>query len=170
KEVIFLVDNILRYLQAGGEVSGLLGRLPAEMGYQPTLPSDLAVLEARIVSTGCWAGITSVQAIYVPADHLTDPAVAHPFLHLASSILLSRARAAHGLYPAVDPLASTSRLLDSAYIGERHYQVAMRVKQTFERYQEVRDMITMLGLEELRPEDQQAVRRARALARSPTHS
>ena len=165
KEVIFLVDNILRYLQAGCEVSGLLGRLPAEMGYQPTLASDLAVLETRIVSTGCWAGITSVQAIYVPADDLTDPAVAHTFLHLDASILLSRDRAAHGLYPAVDLLATTSRLLDPAHIGDRHYQVAMRVKQTFERYREVRDIISMLGMEELRPDDQQAVRRARRLER-----
>jgi F-type H+-transporting ATPase subunit beta len=165
KEVVFLVDNILRYLQAGCEVSGLLGRLPSEMGYQPTLAYDLAILEARIVSTNSWAGITSVQAIYVPADDLTDPAVAQTFLHLDASILLSRDRAAHGLYPAVDPLASTSRLLDPADIGERHYQVAMRVKQTFQRYRELRDMISMLGIEELPPEDQQAVRRARRLER-----
>jgi F-type H+/Na+-transporting ATPase subunit beta len=165
KEVFFLVDNVLRYLQAGCEVSGLLGRLPAEMGYQPTLASDLAVLESRIVSTGCWAGITSIQAIYVPADDLMDPAVAHTFTHLDTSILLSRDRAALGLYPAVDPLASSSRLLDPAHIGEGHYQVAMRVKQTMERYREVRDMIAMLGMEELRPEDQQAVRRARRLER-----
>jgi F-type H+-transporting ATPase subunit beta len=165
KEVIFLVDNLLRYLQAGCEVSGLLGRLPSEMGYQPTLAYDLAVLEARIVSTGRWAGITSVQAIYVPADDLTDPAVAHTFLHLDTSILLSRDRAGHGLYPAVDPLVSTSCLLDPAYLGERHYQVAMRVKQTFERYREVRDIISMLGMEELRREDQEVVRRARRLER-----
>jgi F-type H+-transporting ATPase subunit beta len=164
KEVIFLVDNVLRYLQAGGEVSGLLGRMPAEMGYQPTLASDLAVLEARI-SAGCWAGITSVQAIYVPADDLTDPAVAHTFLHIDSSILLMRDRAAQGLYPAVDALASTSRLLDPAFLGERHYQLAMRVKQTFERYREVRETISILGMEELRPEDQQTVRRARRLER-----
>jgi F-type H+-transporting ATPase subunit beta len=165
KEVIFAVDNVLRYLQAGGEVSGLLGRLPAEMGYQPTLASDLAVLEGRIVSSGRWAGMTSVQAIYVPADDLTDPAVAQTFLHLDSCILLSRDRAARGLYPAVDPLASTSRLLDPALIGERHYRLAMRVKQTFERYRQVKDIVAMLGMEELRPEDQQAVRRARRLER-----
>ena len=164
KEVIFLVDNISRYLQAGCEVSGLLGRLPSEMGYQPTLAYDLAVLEERIASTA-WAGITSVQAIYVPADDLTDPAVAQTFVHLDASIVLSRDRAAHGLYPAVDPLASTSRLLDPAHIGERHYQVAMRVKQTIERYRELEDIISMLGMEELRPEDQQAVRRARRLER-----
>jgi F-type H+-transporting ATPase subunit beta len=165
KEVIFLVDNVLRYLQAGCEVSGLLGRLPSEMGYQPTLAQDLALLEGRIVSTSCWAGITSVQAIYVPADDLTDPAVAHAFLHFDTSILLSRDRAAHGLYPAVDPLTSTSRLLDPACVGERHYQIAMRVKQTFERYQEIRDVVSMLGMEELQCEDQQAVRRARRLER-----
>jgi F-type H+-transporting ATPase subunit beta len=165
KEVIFLVDNILRYLQAGCEVSGLLGRLPAELGYQPTLASDLAALEARIVSTGCWAGITSVQAIYVPADDLTDPAVAHCFLHLDTSIFLSRDRAAQALYPAVDPLASTSHLLDPAQIGERHYGVAMRVKQTFQRYREVRDIVSMLGIEELRREDQETVQRARRLER-----
>src|SRR5262245_32522895 len=135
------------------------------MGYQPTLPSDLAVLEARIVSTGCWAGITSVQAVYVPADDLTDPAVAQTFLHLDSCILLSRDRASAGLYPAVDPLASSSRLLDPAYVGERHYRVAMRVRRTLERYREVRDVVAMLGLEELRPEDRQAVGRARRLER-----
>jgi F-type H+-transporting ATPase subunit beta len=165
QEVIFLVDNILRYLQAGGEVSGLLGQLPGEMGYQPTLASDLAVLEARIGSKSCLAGITSIQAIYVPADDLTDPAVALAFLHLDSTILLSRERAAHGLYPAVDPLASTARLLDPTCVGERHYQVATRVKQTLERHREVQDMLCVLGLEELRPEDQQTVRRARRLER-----
>jgi F-type H+-transporting ATPase subunit beta len=165
KEVFFMVDNTLRYLQAGCEVSGLLGRLPGEMGYQPTLATDLAALEARIVSTGCSAGMTSVQAIYVPADDPTDPAVAHTFLHLDTCILLSRERAAHGLYPAVDPLSSTSRLLDPAHLGERHYQVAMRVKQTFERHRQVQDIISLMGMEELRFEDQQTVRRARRLER-----
>jgi F-type H+-transporting ATPase subunit beta len=165
KEVVFLVDNILRYLQAGSEVSGLLGRLPSEMGYQPTLGHDLALLEARIVSNGCWAGITSVQAVYVPADDLTDPAVAHAFLHFDTSIALSRDRAAHGLYPAMDPLRSSSRLLDPSLVGERHYQIAMRVKQIFERYGEVRDIISMLGTDELRHEDEQVVRRARRLER-----
>jgi F-type H+-transporting ATPase subunit beta len=165
KEVIFLIDNILRYLQAGGEVSGLLGRLPSEMGYQPTLAADLAVLESRIVSTGCGAGITSLQAIYVPADDLADPAVAQTFLHLDSSILLTRERAAHGLYPALDPLGSSSRLMDPGRIGTRHYQLAMGVKQTFQRYRELRDMVSMLGMEELRPEDQEVVRRARRLER-----
>jgi F-type H+-transporting ATPase subunit beta len=119
----------------------------------------------RIVSTGCWSGITSVQAIYVPADDLTDPAVAHTFLHLDTSILLSRDRAAHGLYPAVEPLASTSCLLDPIHVGERHYQIAMRVKRTFERYRELKDMISLLGMEELNREDQQTVLRARRLER-----
>jgi F-type H+-transporting ATPase subunit beta len=155
----------LRYLQAGSEVSGLLGRLPGEMGYQPTLASDLAVLEGRIVSTGAWTGITALQAIYVPADDLTDPAVAQAFLHLDTSILLSRERAAHGLYPAVDPLASSSRLLDPAQVGDRHYHLAMRIKQMFERYREVRDIIAMMGVAELRPEDQQLVGRVRRLER-----
>jgi len=164
REVTFLVDNLARYLQAGCEVSGLLGRLPGQMGYQPTLAYDLGVLESRIASTA-GAGITSVQAIYVPADDLTDPAVAQTFAHLDASILLSRDRAARGLYPAVDPLASTSRLLDPVHVGDRHYQVALRVKQTLERYREVKDIIAMLGMEELRPEDQQVVGRARRLER-----
>jgi F-type H+-transporting ATPase subunit beta len=163
KDVIFLIDNILRYLQAGSEVSGLLGQLPGEMGYQPTLGADLAALEGRIVSTSGWDGITSVQAIYVPADDLTDPAVAQTFLHLDTSVLLSRERAARGLYPAVDGLASTSRLLDPSRLGERHYRIAMRVKEVFQRYQDVQEMISVLGMEELRPEDHQAVLRARRL-------
>jgi len=162
KEVMFLVDNICRYVQAGCEVSGLLGRLPAEMGYQPTLASELGVLEARIAAPA-WMGITSVQAIYVPADDLTDPAVAQAFQHLDSTILLSRARAARGLYPAIDPVASSSRLLDPAKVGDRHYQAAMRVKQTMQRYRELDDIIAMLGMAELRADDQQAVRRARRL-------
>jgi F-type H+-transporting ATPase subunit beta len=165
KEVILLIDNLLRYLQAGSEMSGLLGQLPAEMGYQPSLGLDLATIEGRIVSKSFWAGITSVQAIYVPADDLTDPAVAQAFLHLDTSILLSRERAAAGLYPAVDILGSTSRLLDPAHIGERHYRIAMRVKETFERYQQVREMISVLGIEELPIEDQQAALRARRLER-----
>jgi F-type H+-transporting ATPase subunit beta len=164
KEVLFLVDNITRYLQASGEVSGLLGRLPSEMGYQPTLAYDLGVLEARIASTA-WVGITSVQAIYVPADDLTDPTVAQAFVHLDAAILLSRARAAHGLYPAVDPIASNSRLLDPTYVGDRHYQVAMRVRQTLERSRELEDMVAVLGMGELEPVDQWIVRQARRLER-----
>jgi F-type H+-transporting ATPase subunit beta len=164
KEVLFVVDNILRYLQAGCEVSGLLGRLPGEMGYQPTLGSDLAVLEARIAAPA-WEGMTSVQAIYVPADDLSDPAVSQAFVHLDASLILSRARAAQGLYPAVDPLALHSRLLDRARLGERHYEVAMRVKQIIERCRQMEDIISILGTGELRPEDQQTVLRARRLER-----
>ncbi|MGN6545416.1 MAG: F0F1 ATP synthase subunit beta [Aureliella sp.] len=164
KEVMFLVDNIFRYVQAGSEVSGLLGRLPSEVGYQPTLADDLAALEERVASVGR-AAITSVQAVYVPADDLTDPAVAQTFVHLDSSIVLSRTQAAQGLYPAVDPLASTSRLLDPGHLGERHYQTALRVKETIERYRELQDIISMLGMDELSVEDQQTVQRARRLER-----
>jgi F-type H+-transporting ATPase subunit beta len=164
KQVMFLVDNIFRYVQAGSEVSGLLGRLPSEVGYQPTLADDLAALEERVASIG-GAAITSVQAVYVPADDLTDPAVAQAFVHLDASIVLSRAQAAQGLYPAVDPLGSTSRLLDASHLGERHYEVALRVKETIERYRELQDIISMLGMEELSADDQQTVRRARRLER-----
>jgi len=164
KEVMFLVDNIFRYVQAGSEVSGLLGRLPSEVGYQPTLADDLAALEERVASIG-GAAITSVQAVYVPADDLTDPAVAQTFVHLDASIVLSRGQAAQGLYPAVDPLASTSRLLGPTYLGERHYDAALRVKETIERYRELQDIISMLGMEELSAADQQMVRRARRIER-----
>jgi F-type H+-transporting ATPase subunit beta len=163
-EVLFLVDNIFRYIQAGSEVSGLMGRLPSEVGYQPTLADDLAALEERVASVA-EAAITSVQAVYVPADDLTDPAVAQTFAHLDASIVLSRGVAARGIYPAVDPLASTSRLLDPTRIGERHYAVALRVKEALERYRALQDIIAMLGIEELSAEDQQAVRRARRLER-----
>lgn len=164
KEVLFLVDNVFRYVQAGAEVSGLLGRFPSEMGYQPTLADEMASLQERIAASG-GSAITSVQAVYVPADDLTDPAVAQTFVHLDSSIVLSRNHAAQGLYPAVDPLASSSRLLDPARLGERHYKVALRVKETIERYRGLQDIIAMLGIEELSAEDQQTVRRARRLER-----
>ena len=157
KEVMFLVDNIFRYVQAGSEVSGLLGRLPSEVGYQPTLADDLAVLEERIASVH-GAAITSVQAVYVPADDMTDPAVAQTFSHLDSSIVLSRNLAAQGLYPAIDALDSSSRLLDSVYLGERHYHLALQVTETIERYRELEDIISMLGIEELSVEDQRTVR------------
>lgn len=161
-EVMFLVDNIYRYVQAGSEVSGLLGRLPSEVGYQPTLADDLGTLEERIASVAA-AAITSVQAVYVPADDMSDPAVAQTFTHLDASIVLSRGLAARGLYPAIDPLSSTSRLLDPARLGERHYRVALRVKEKIERYRELQDIIAMLGLEELSASDQLTVRRARRL-------
>jgi F-type H+-transporting ATPase subunit beta len=164
KDVIFLLDSLSRYLQAGCEVSGLLGRLPSEMGYQPTLAAELAILEGRIAAPA-WKGITSVQAIYVPADDPTDPAVAQTFVHLDASIVLSRPRAALGLYPAVDPIGSGSRLLDPAYVGERHYQVAMRVKQTLERHRELADVVSLMGTQDLRPDDQQALVQARRLER-----
>jgi F-type H+-transporting ATPase subunit beta len=164
REVLFLVDSLSRYLQAGGEVSGLLGRLPCEMGYQPTLAYELGVLEGR-VSAPAWLGMTSVQAIYVPADDPTDPTVAEALAHLDATIVLSRARAALGLYPAVDPLASSSRLLQPDCLGERHYQVAMRVKQTMERCRELEDIVSLVGTQELRPDDQQAIGRARRLER-----
>ena len=163
-EVLFLVDNIFRYVQAGSEVSGLLGRLPSEVGYQPTLADDLAVLEERIASVA-GASITSVQAVYVPADDLTDPAVVQAFAHLDASIVLSRNLAAQGLYPAVDPLASASRLLDPVYVGQQHYDVSLRVTRALERYAELEDIIAMLGLDELSADDQQTVRRARRLQR-----
>lgn len=163
-EVLFLVDNIFRYVQAGSEVSGLLGRLPSEVGYQPTLADDLAALEERIASVA-GASITSVQAVYVPADDLTDPAVVQTFAHLDASIVLSRSLAAQGLYPAVDPLASASRLLDPVYVGEKHYETALRVTRAIERYAELEDIISMLGLDELSADDQQIVRRARRLER-----
>ncbi len=164
RDVMFLVDNVFRYVQAGSEVSGLLGRMPSEMGYQPTLADDLAALEERIAASG-GAAITSVQAVYVPADDLTDPAVAQTFAHLDASIVLVRLMAARGLYPAVDPLASTSRLLDPSHLGERHYRVALRVRETIARYRELEDIIAMLGMEELSADDQRVVKRARRLER-----
>jgi F-type H+-transporting ATPase subunit beta len=164
KQVIFLLDSLSRYLQAGGEVSGLLGRLPCEMGYQPTLGYELGILEARIAAPA-WTGMTSVQAIYVPADDMTDPTVAGTFAHLDTSIVLSRALASRGLYPAVDPIASSSHLLDLDYVGKRHYQVAMRVRRTMERYRELEDIISIVGVPQLCPEDMQVVQQARRLER-----
>lgn len=164
RDVMFLVDNVFRYVQAGSEVSGLLGRLPSEVGYQPTLADDLAALEERIATCN-GAAITSVQAVYVPADDLTDPAVAQTFVHLDASIVLARPMATRGLYPAVDPLASTSRLLDPTHVGEQHYAVALQVRETIARYRELEDIIAMLGMEELSAEDQRIVKRARRLER-----
>lgn len=164
REVMFLVDNVFRYVQAGSEVSGLLGRLPSEVGYQPTLSDDLAALEERVAAAGDSA-ITSVQAVYVPADDLTDPAVAQTFSHLDASIVLARSMAARGLYPAVDPLGSTSRLLDPSHLGDRHYQIALSVRETVARYRELEDIIAMLGTEELSAADQRIVKRARRLER-----
>lgn len=164
KDVLFLVDNIFRFVQAGNEVSTLLGRLPSRVGYQPTLTSELAELEERITSTA-GSSITSVQAIYVPADDITDPACAGVFPHLDTFIVLSREIAGKGLYPAIDPLLSRSKLLEPDTVGKRHYDVALNVKQHLARYKELQDIIAMLGIEELSPTDRLTVYRARKLER-----
>ncbi len=164
RDVLLLMDNIFRFVQAGNEVSALLGRLPSRVGYQPTLATELGRLEERIASTHRGA-ITSIQAVYVPADDLTDPAVANTFNHLDCSIVLSRDMSAQGLYPAVDPLESNSILLDPAVVGERHYRIARAVREALASYRDLQDIIAMLGLEELSAEDQMTVRRARRLQR-----
>ena len=164
KEVLFLVDNVFRFVQAGSEVSGLLGRMPATVGYQPTLPSEVAELEDRIVSSRL-GNITSVQAVYVPADDMTDPAVGAILAHLDTRVILSRAQAAKGIYPAVDPLASGSNLMDRQFLGDRHYAVARDVREHLARYRELEDIITMLGIEELSESDRRVVQRARRLQR-----
>jgi F-type H+-transporting ATPase subunit beta len=164
RDVLLLVDNIFRFVQAGSEVSGLMGHLPSRVGYQPTLASELAELEERIASTHR-GSTTSIQAVYVPADDFTDPAVVHTFTHLSALIVLSRRRASEGLYPAIDPLESNSRMLAPHIVGERHATVARRVRQTLAEYEELKDIIAMLGLEELAPEDRETVRRARRLER-----
>ena len=167
KDVLLLIDNIFRFIQAGMELSGLLGRLPSRMGYQPTLGSDLAELEERISSSRSGA-ITSIQAVYVPADDLTDPAATHTFSHLSSSIVLSRKRAGEGFYPAVDPLESRSMMLSPAIVGQRHYDVAREVRRTLAQYEDLKDIIAMLGIEELSREDRNIVSRARRLERFMT--
>ena len=164
QDVLLLIDNIFRFIQAGSEVSGLMGLLPSRLGYQPTLATELAELEERICSTASGA-ITSVQAVYVPADDFTDPAATHTFAHLSSSIVLSRKRASEGLFPAIDPLQSGSKMLATPIAGSRHYQVAQEVRRTLAVYEELKDIIAMLGLEELSPEDRQVVFRARRLER-----
>lgn len=164
RDVLLLMDNVFRFAQAGGEVSGLLGRMPSRLGYQPTLASEIAELEERITSVKA-AAITSIQAVYVPADDFTDPAVAQTFTHLDSSIVLSRDMASEGLYPAVDPLASTSVLLDPLVVGETHYRTGEEVRQLIERYRELQEIISLLGMDELSASDRQAVGRARKLIR-----
>ncbi len=164
KDVLLLIDNIFRFVQAGAEVSGLIGQLPSRLGYQPTLATELAELEERICSTPT-AAITSVQAVYVPADDFTDPAVVHAFGHLSASIVLSRRMASAGLYPSIDPLRSGSKMLTPHIVGERHYGVAQEVRRTLETYDELKDIIAMLGLEQLSQEDQKTVNRARRLER-----
>jgi F-type H+-transporting ATPase subunit beta len=164
QNVLLFIDNVFRYVQAGSEVSALLGRLPSAVGYQPTLASEMGRLQERIVSTQRGA-ITSVQAIYVPADDLTDPAPAATFSHLDATIVLSRTLASQGFYPAVEPLDSSSRILEPDIVGEEHYRVAMRVKEILARYRELRDVIAILGVEELAEEDRLLVERARKLQR-----
>jgi F-type H+/Na+-transporting ATPase subunit beta len=164
QDVLLLIDNIFRFIQAGSEVSGLLGRIPSRVGYQPTLASELAELEERITSTTSGA-ITSVQAVYVPADDFTDPAAVHTFSHLSASIVLSRKRASEGLYPAIDPLQSGSKMLSPSVVGERHYAVAQAVRRTLAEYEALKDIIAMLGLEELSAQDRRTVHRARRLER-----
>src|SRR5690554_5769692 len=164
RDILFFVDNIYRYTLAGTEVSALLGRMPSAVGYQPTLAEEMGKLQERITSTKV-GSITSIQAVYVPADDLTDPSPATTFLHLDSTVVLSRDIAALGIYPAVDPLDSTSRQLDPAIVGEEHYGVAREVQQTLQRYKELRDIIAILGMDELSPEDKLAVGRARKIQR-----
>lgn len=164
ENVLLLIDNVYRLVQAGSEVSGLLGRLPSRVGYQPTLASEIAELEERIASVA-GAAITSIQAVYVPADDFTDPAVAEIFSHLDSSIVLSRDMASEGMYPAVDPLASTSSLLDPRLVGETHYRIAQDVRKAIAHYRELREIIALLGIEELSAADRDTVKRARRLMR-----
>ncbi|ATG21259.1 F0F1 ATP synthase subunit beta [Ralstonia mannitolilytica] len=164
RDILFFVDNIYRYTLAGTEVSALLGRMPSAVGYQPTLAEEMGKLQERITSTKT-GSITSIQAVYVPADDLTDPSPATTFLHLDSTVVLSRDIAALGIYPAVDPLDSTSRQLDPQVVGQEHYDVARRVQQTLQRYKELRDIIAILGMDELSPEDKLAVNRARKIQR-----
>ena len=164
RDILFFVDNIYRYTLAGTEVSALLGRMPSAVGYQPTLAEEMGRLQERIASTKV-GSITSIQAVYVPADDLTDPSPATTFLHLDSTVVLSRDIASLGIYPAVDPLDSTSRQLDPLVVGEEHYSVARGVQQTLQRYKELRDIIAILGMDELAPEDKLAVARARKIQR-----
>ncbi len=164
RDVLLLIDNIFRFIQAGMEVSGLMGQMPSRLGYQPTMGTELAQLEERIANTDTGA-ITSIQAVYVPADDFTDPAAVHTFSHLSASIVLSRKRASEGLFPAIDPLQSSSKMATPGVIGERHYALAQEIRRTFAQYADLKDIIAMLGLEQLSPEDRNVVARARRLER-----
>jgi F-type H+/Na+-transporting ATPase subunit beta len=164
QDVLLFIDNIFRFTQAGSEVSALLGRMPSAVGYQPTLATEMGDLQERITSTKS-GSITSVQAIYVPADDLTDPAPATAFAHLDATVVLSRAIAELGIYPAVDPLDSSSRILDPQYVGPRHYDVAIGVQRILQRYKALQDIIAILGMDELSEEDKLIVGRARRIAR-----
>src|SRR6185437_12164570 len=164
KDVLLFIDNIFRFTQAGAEVSALLGRMPSAVGYQPNLAEEMGALQERITSTKS-GSVTSMQAVYVPADDYTDPAPATTFAHLDSTIVLERSISEKGIYPAVDPLASTSRILDPNIVGTEHYEVAQRVKQTLQRYKDLQDIIAILGIDELSDEDKQIVGRARRIQR-----
>ncbi len=171
KDVLLFIDNIFRFVQAGSEVSTLLGRMPSAVGYQPTLAEEMGTLQERITSTKS-GSVTSVQAVYVPADDLTDPAPATTFSHLDATTVLSRKIAEQGIYPAVDPLESTSRILEATMIGERHYQIARNVQEILQKYSELQDIIAILGMEELSDDDKLTVGRARRIQRflaQPTH-
>jgi F-type H+-transporting ATPase subunit beta len=164
RDVLLLIDNIFRFIQAGMEVSGLMGQMPSRLGYQPTMGTELSSLEERIANTESGA-ITSIQAVYAPADDLTDPAAVHTFSHLSASIVLSRKRASEGLYPAIDLLQSNSKMATPTIIGERHYSLAQAIRKTLAHYEELKDIIAMLGMEQLSPEDRNVVGRARRLER-----
>jgi F-type H+-transporting ATPase subunit beta len=169
RDVLLLVDNIFRFIQAGMEVSGLMGQMPSRLGYQPTMGTELSGLEERIANTDTGA-ITSIQAVYVPADDFTDPAAVHTFSHLSASIVLSRKRASEGLFPAIDPLQSNSKMATPGIVGERHYALAQEIRRTLAQYGELKDIIAMLGLEQLSPEDRKVVVRARLLERFLTQT
>lgn len=164
QDVLLLIDNIFRFIQAGSEVSGLMGQIPSRVGYQPTLATELAALQERICSTNN-AAITSVQAVYVPADDFTDPSAVATFGYLSASLVLSRKRASEGFYPAIDPLQSNSKMLNPLIVGKRHYKIAQDIRQTLAAYEELKDIIAMLGMEELSQGDRQIVYRARRLER-----
>ena len=164
QDVLLFVDNIFRFVQAGSEVSALLGRMPSAVGYQPTLGTDVGALQERVAST-VEGSITSIQAVYVPADDLTDPAPATTFAHLDATTVLNRALASKGIYPAVDPLDSTSTMLQPAVVGDEHYKTARAVQSTLQRYKELQDIIAILGLDELSEEDRLTVNRARKVQR-----
>jgi len=164
RDVLLLIDNIFRFIQAGMEVSGLMGQMPSRLGYQPTMGTELSTLEERIANTDTGA-ITSIQAVYVPADDFTDPAAVHTFSHLSASIVLSRKRASEGLYPAIDPLQSSSKIATPTIVGKHHYALAQEIRRTLAQYSELKDIIAMLGLEQLSPEDRLVVGRARRLER-----
>jgi F-type H+-transporting ATPase subunit beta len=164
RDVLLLIDNVFRFIQAGSEVSGLMGQMPSRLGYQPTMGTELAALEERIANTATGA-ITSIQAVYVPADDFTDPAAVHIFSHLSASIVLSRERASEGLFPAIDPLQSNSKMATPGIVGDRHYLLAQEIRHTLAQYAELRDIIAMLGLEQLSEDDRNVVGRARRLER-----